>query len=547
MDRIRFIVTVFIFEVSVTASFTPVYTEEVPSKYIFHGKEVVISTDFDNGGLARIEERETNVFDCWPYESENYRNGGLYVKSLYKDAFDNASFCFHFRISGCRNKNIVFNFYVKESINNENDESILYTNPDFPVLSYDGDFWQRMDTKSLETYSADTSWSIVTVEQKFTEDTAFVAYQYPYTNTHVERLIHRIEKSPCCTIDTIGRSTDNRDIRLIRITDPATPLSEKIVVWIIGLQHSAELGAGWGIEGMIDFLLANDMASEKARRLCLFNIIPIVNIDAVSEGKGRSHSTRNNLNRLWELDWSIPEIDSIKRTMDNWVAGGNTIDLFLDIHGFSEKNGKWIWMMPEEAYSSTLADRYKKMVEISRQNLPKAESNKLSVPGLSCNAGLRRYGAVSFCIDGFVYHGSVERTTLTSYYVSGDRLWPFEDIKACGATYVNIITNYALWMHPEIERPEVVPCMLFQNYPNPFRAGTTISFRVLSPCHVRIDICNIIGQVVRTILDETLESGTHTVEWNGRDRVGKQLQSGAYFARMHVGGDIITRKMTLVK
>ena len=547
MDRIRFIVTVFIFEVSVTASFTPVYTEEVPSKYIFHGKEVVISTDFDNGGLARIEERETNVFDCWPYDSENYRNGGLYVKSLYKEAYDIAGFCFHFRISGCRNKHLTFKFHVKESIGGENDESILYANPDFPVFSNDSDVWQRTDTKSLETDPEDSTWSIVSVKQKLTGDTAFIAYQYPYPNTHVERLIDRIDKSLYCSIDTIGRSTDNRDIRLIRITDPATPLSEKIVVWIIGLQHSAELGAGWGIESMIDFLLTNDTAAEKARRLCLFNIIPIVNTDAVSEGKGRSHSTRNNLNRLWELDQSIPEIDSIKKTMDNWIAGGNKIDLFLDFHGFSGKNGKWLWMMPEEAYSSTLEDRYKKMVEISRQNLPKAGSTRLSVPGLSCNAGLRRYGAVSFCIDGFVYNGSVELTTLTSYYVSGDRLWPFEDIKACGATYVNIITNYALWMHPELEQPEVIPCMLFPNYPNPFSAETTISFRVLSPCQVKIDICNILGQTMRTIMDKPLESGTHKVVWDGRDSSGKQLQSGAYFARMHVGGDIITRKMTLVK
>ena len=130
MDRVisvamyRIIVTLFVFAVFVAASPTLSYTEEAPSKYVFHGKEVVISTDFDNGWLARIEERETNVFDCWPYDRENYRNGGLYVKSLYKEAYDNANFCFHFRISGCRNKNIVFNFYVKESINKEEAETI---------------------------------------------------------------------------------------------------------------------------------------------------------------------------------------------------------------------------------------------------------------------------------------------------------------------------------------------------------------------------------------------------------------------------------------
>ena len=135
----------------------------------------------------------------------------------------------------------------------------------------------------------------------------------------VDNLVRRVESSPYCTIEIAGVSTEGRDIKQISITDPLVPLQEKMVAWIIGLQHSSELGAGWGLEGMLDFLLSDDPLAQEARSTYLFKIIPIVNVDAVSEGRGRPHSTGKNLNRLWELENSIPEIESIKWTLDDWI------------------------------------------------------------------------------------------------------------------------------------------------------------------------------------------------------------------------------------
>ena len=136
---------VFIFLISAILS---VQADEINlkkgSKFIYSGKEVEISTDFDNGGLARIEENETNVFECWPYEEEEYRDGWIYLKSLIRDTYNHTGFCFHFRIDGCMNKKITFNFHIIER-QNESNESVVYFNPDFPVYSYDGDKWERME------------------------------------------------------------------------------------------------------------------------------------------------------------------------------------------------------------------------------------------------------------------------------------------------------------------------------------------------------------------------------------------------------------------
>ena len=126
------------------------------SKFVFSGKEIEISTDFDNGWLARVEETETNVFELWPYDFEHYKWDWVYLESMTRTSwYDNTGFCFHFRISGCKDKKITFSFHVKVHTRDENAITVLYANPDFPVLSYDEENWWRTDNKSLVTDPAD--------------------------------------------------------------------------------------------------------------------------------------------------------------------------------------------------------------------------------------------------------------------------------------------------------------------------------------------------------------------------------------------------------
>ncbi len=87
-----------------------------------------------------------------------------------------------------------------------------------------------------------------------------------------------------------------------------------------------------------------------------------------------------------------------------------------------------------------------------------------------------------------------------------------------------------------------------QNAPNPFNPITKIAFTVpedASP--VTLMICNVNGRVVRRLVDEPLSAGPHTIVWNGRDDMGRDLPSGVYFARLAAGGESLFRKMTLLK
>jgi hypothetical protein len=86
-----------------------------------------------------------------------------------------------------------------------------------------------------------------------------------------------------------------------------------------------------------------------------------------------------------------------------------------------------------------------------------------------------------------------------------------------------------------------------QNYPNPFNPMTTFSFSLPEATHVKLDIYNILGKRVVSVLNEQLPAGRHTCEWDGRDGQGRQVASGVYFARLRAGEFDSTKKMVVVK
>ncbi len=88
---------------------------------------------------------------------------------------------------------------------------------------------------------------------------------------------------------------------------------------------------------------------------------------------------------------------------------------------------------------------------------------------------------------------------------------------------------------------------LYQNHPNPFNPATTIRFDLPAPAHARLDIFNILGQRVTTLLDRDMPAGSHAVRWDGRDGNGRAVASGVYFYRLNAGTDVDKRKMILLK
>jgi hypothetical protein len=89
---------------------------------------------------------------------------------------------------------------------------------------------------------------------------------------------------------------------------------------------------------------------------------------------------------------------------------------------------------------------------------------------------------------------------------------------------------------------------LEQNYPNPFNPTTTIAFSIKQRARVKIDVFNVAGERVRTLLDETRTAGSYTdVRWDGTDAAGSPVASGIYFYKLAAADFSQTRKMVLLK
>jgi len=84
-------------------------------------------------------------------------------------------------------------------------------------------------------------------------------------------------------------------------------------------------------------------------------------------------------------------------------------------------------------------------------------------------------------------------------------------------------------------------------YPNPFNPELTISFNLKESQDVKLNIYNVRGQKVKTLVSELFRPNDYNIVWNGDDNVGNKVSSGVYYIRLQVGEDIVNRKVILMK
>jgi hypothetical protein len=88
---------------------------------------------------------------------------------------------------------------------------------------------------------------------------------------------------------------------------------------------------------------------------------------------------------------------------------------------------------------------------------------------------------------------------------------------------------------------------LFQNYPNPFNPETVIRYALPENCYVELAIYNILGQKVKTLVNQYQNAGYKMVLWNGRDDKGNEIASGVYFCKIRTPRYSETKKMVSLR
>lgn len=103
-----------------------------------------------------------------------------------------------------------------------------------------------------------------------------------------------------------------------------------------------------------------------------------------------------------------------------------------------------------------------------------------------------------------------------------------------------------------VNEPDELPTdfSLSQNYPNPFNPSTKINYRIPTSANLsvaRLEIYNLLGQKIRTLLQTNQPSGSYTATWNGKNDAGQLVPSGYYIYRLNVGELSDTRTMILLR
>ncbi|MDD5426109.1 MAG: CARDB domain-containing protein [candidate division Zixibacteria bacterium] len=251
---------------------------------------------------------------------------------------------------------------------------------------------------------------------------------------------------------------------------------------------------------------------------------------------------------VYKPDWSFNTLNMMKPGLGYWVQV-NDHDI-LNYPGFSTFR---------EPYTQNLAD-----VTIQKpfptRNWISIYGEKNTIDGSEIVEGSNieiHTSKGTLCGQSNYQKGILKFTPVYGYDETSDetKLYPKE--KDTVFIYVNGVktTSVIIWqsntnlikistLYAQSEPEDIIPekFSLYQNYPNPFNPYTEIGFDLPSPCNVKLEIFNIMGQKVATLIDKNLEAGHHTLQWDASNQA-----SGVYFYKITAGDIVETKKMVLLK
>ena len=116
-------------------------------------------------------------------------------------------------------------------------------------------------------------------------------------------------------------------------------------------------------------------------------------------------------------------------------------------------------------------------------------------------------------------------------------------------TKINQFGHYAIFYSENHQTEEMLPVdyILHQNYPNPFNPHTTIKYYIPQSNNIDLVIYNIKGEKVKTLYSGYIDSGYHSIIWDGKFDSGIESPSGIYIVSFNYNNDVITSKVVKIK
>ena len=132
-------------------------------------------------------------------------------------------------------------------------------------------------------------------------------------------------------------------------------------------------------------------------------------------------------------------------------------------------------------------------------------------------------------------------------FVESDGSHGIHNTKYARGLLISAIENFTPTGVELIDDQKPKEYSLQQNYPNPFNPSTSISFSIPNRQHVRLQVYDIVGNLVSTLINEDMAPGSYRIRWNGNNSDNSQVPSGIYFYTLEAGSFKQTKKMILIK
>ncbi len=294
-----------------------------------------VSSDFEGGSVGRWEAVRSDLLRC------------AVAGQADKDGRNRQASWYCFRVDGAHRGRLEI---VMEDLVGEYDYkpgSICLRGDTPPLISYDQRTWTHL--KEVRFDDAAKTMTLVVEPEK---STFWIAHIEPYTVSRLDAVLDRVRSHPDVRLETLGKTVEGRDLRLLTVTDRRVPEGTKPTVWLMARQHAWESGTSFVAEGFLLYLLSED--GEDLRQRAVWKILPMMDPDGVARGGVRFNRNGYDVNRNW--DSCDPADPASRRLMPEIAAAkqalsSERVDLFLTLHN-QEVGG---WLSGSEAFPGVAA------------------------------------------------------------------------------------------------------------------------------------------------------------------------------------------------
>ena len=360
---------------------------------------------------------------------------------------------------------------------------------------------------------------------------------YGYDSLLVD--LERWGESPYVTIDSIGASVQNRALWELTISENPE-LSSIHRIYIHARTHPGEEESFWVTNEIINLLLSDSPFAEFVRANCVFHIIPMYNPDGVELGFARENANGVDIESGWDDEPLEPEVTVLRNRFIELMTTDNPVEVALNMHS---------------AYLCTRYFVYHDAAGTS-ENYAVLEQQFISGIQSYFPGGFENWDYFVSWTSGtpdqypeswwWMTHGeSVMALTYEDMNCEEAGLYDFTAYAMVRGVCDYIELNYLDIAGENGNHPTGIS--LHQNYPNPFNPITTLRYDLPEDAMVTITITDIIGRLVKTLINDQQTAGYKSIQWNAINNLGEPVSNGLYLYTVQAGEFKQTKKMVLLR